>query len=377
MKKRMMIMLIGVGILFGGIFLYKGFMTLMMKRYFATMKSPTVTVSTMKVGQTSWTNELKAAGSMRTVRGVNVTTSLAGQVQTIYFKPGSVVQQDTVLVQLNASVENAQLESLMANADLARINYERDTAQFKVHAVSKAQVDTDRDNLKSLRAQVAEQAAVVAKKTIRAPFTGKLGVSAINLGQYLNAGDKIVSLQTLDPIYADFYLPQQSLSAVHVGQKITMTSDAYPGKTFAGVITTIEPEVDSSTRNVEVEATCPNRDSTLVPGMFTTVVVDTGNPQEYLTLPQTAITYNPYGNVVYLVKEKGEDDNGKPVLVAKQVFVKTGETRGDQIMVIDGIDAGDTVVTSGQLKLKNGSHIVVNNTVQPANNPNPKLPDEE
>lgn len=377
MKKRMTIMLIGVGILFGGIFLYKMFMGMMMKRYLATMKAPSVSVSTMKVSPSDWTKELKATGSMRTVRGVNVTTSLAGQVQTIYFKPGSMVQEDTVLVQLNASVENAQLQALIANADLARITYERDLAQFKVHAVSKAQVDTDRDNLKSLRAQVDQQAAVVVKKTIRAPFTGKLGISAINPGQYLNTGDKIVSLQTLDPIFVDFYLPQQALSAIHVGQTINMTTDAYPGKSFKGKITTIEPEVDSSTRNVEVEATCPNHDNLLVPGMFTTVTVDTGNPKPYLTLPQTAITYNPYGNVVYLVKEKGEDDAGKPILIAKQVFVKTGETRGDQIMITDGLNPGDTVVTSGQLKLKNGSRITVNNTVQPANNPNPVLPDEE
>ncbi|ARB94075.1 efflux RND transporter periplasmic adaptor subunit [Legionella longbeachae] len=374
LKKQMIIMLIAVGILFGLIFGWKGFSSYMLKKYLSQMQAPAVTVSTMKVEASLWQPTLKAVGSLRAVLGVNVTTELAGMVQKIYFKPGSAVQKGSILVQLNAGTELGLLHSLQAQVELAKITYKRDKAQYAVRAVSKQTLDTDEWNLRNLQAQVEEQAATVEKKTIRAPFSGQLGVRNVNPGQYLNVGDTVVSLQALDIIYADFYLPQQALARLELGQKVKMVTDTFTNQVFQGTITTIEPNVDSATRNVEVEATFPNPDFKLKPGMFTRVEVEVGNKQSYLTIPQSAITFNPYGDIVYLVKDSGKKDTkNQPILVAQQVFVTVGDTRGDQIAVLKGLHQGDVIVTSGQLKLKNGSQVVINNQLQPSNEASPKV----
>ena len=330
----------------------------------------------MKVEYSDWQPKLTAAGSVRAIKGVNVTTELAGLVTKIMFTPGSTVKEGAQLVQLNADAEIGQLQSLQAQAALALITYNRDKLQYKIQAVSKQTLDADFQNLRSLTGQVAQQAATVAKKNIRAPFSGRLGINNVNPGQYVNVGDSIVSLQSLDPIYVDFYLPQQALAQIKMGQDVALAMDTYPKITFHGKITTINPAVDVTTRNVEVEATLPNKDYKLTPGTFGTVNIDTGTPKRFLTLPQTAISFNPYGNIVYIVNENGKDDKGKPILTATQAFVITGETRGDQITVLKGLKEGQTVVTSGQLKLKNGSQIAVNNSVTPQNSPNPVAPDD-
>ena len=228
-------------------------------------------------------------------------------------------------------------------------------------------------NLKSLRAQVAQQAAIVQQLTITAPFTGQLGVSNVYPGQYLNPGDVVTTLQSLDPIYVDFYLPQNTLSQLKVKQIVNFTIDAYPHQTFTSKITTINPVVDKDSRNIKVEATATNTQHKLLPGMFVNVAVQTGNPQPYLTVPQSAISFNPYGSISYVIKDQGNDKSGKPILVANQVFVITGEARGDQITVQQGLKKGDVIVTSGQLKLKNGSLVAINNSTQLANNPSPDL----
>lgn len=375
-KKPMRTMLIALGILFGGIFLYKSAMNLFMKFWFAENGSPAVTVSTLKADYAPWEPKISAAGSTRAVTGVNVTAQLSGMVQQIYFTPGTTVTKDTVLVQQNADPDIAKLHALEANMQLAKITYERDKAQYKIHAVSKQQLDTDEQNYKSAQAQVAQQAATVDMKSIRAPFTGRLGISKVNPGQYLNPGDTVVTLQTLDPIYVDFYVPQQALASLKLDQRVVVTSDTFPGKLFTGKVTTINPLVDTDTRNVEVEATIDNPDYELTPGMFTHVEVTIADAKKYLTLPQSAITFNSYGDIVYIIREQGKDKHGKPILIAKQSFVTTGETRGDQITILNGLKAGDLVVTSGQLKLKNGSHVNINNDVQPTNQPNPTVSNE-
>lgn len=369
-------MLVCLAILFGSIFIFKAFKSFMIKRFFAAHQSPIVSVSTMKAGYSLWQPKLTASGSLRAIRGVDVTTQLAGMVQTIYFTPGSFVKENTLLVQLNADVEIATLHALEANTVLAKITYERDKAQFAAKAISKQQVDNDEQNLKNLKDQVAAQAATVAKKTIVAPFDGRLGINRVNPGQYLNPGDKVTSLQSLDPIYVDFYLPQQTLAQLKLGLPVIVTSDTYPNKTYTGKITTIEPAVDSATRNVLVEATMDNPKHELSPGMYVSVEVKSGTPQSYITLPQTALTFNPYGDVIYLVDQSGKDEKGKPILIAKQAFVITGETRGEQVAVLKGLKEGDTVVTSGQLKLKNGSRISINNSIVPGDSPNPKVSNE-
>jgi membrane fusion protein (multidrug efflux system) len=311
-----------------------------------------------------------------------------------------------LLLQLRAADDIAHLEALKANAGLAETTYNRDKAQFEAQAISKAALDIDAANLRSAKAQVAEQQALVDKKFVRAPFTGHLGIRAVDLGQYLSPGTKIVTLQQLDPIYVDFFLPQQDLSQISVGQKVTALSDTFPDLKFEGVIAAINPQVDTDTRNVQIRATVKNPQHKLLPGMYTNVAIEVGQPTRYLTLPQNAITFNPYGETVFVVttaeklqaeqdakiKAEGHQTNhdkqaakdagsGAPKaegnqLVSKQVFVTVGPTRGDQIAILKGIDEGDEIVTSGQLKLKTGTAIEINNTVQPSDDPNPK-PSEE
>jgi len=371
-KKRMMIMLISVGVLFGCIIVYKVVMGMLFAHFMAANKTPVVTVSTMKVGYQEWQPKLTAAGSLRAIRGVNVTAQLPGMVREIYFKPGQDVTADQPLVQLNADDDIALLHSLEANADLAQLNYNRDLQQYKIQAISKAVLDADVANLKSLHAQVAQQTAIVAKKTIRAPFAGRLGINNINPGQYINPGDTVAMLQTLDPIYADFYIPQQSLAQLALNSFVSITTETFPNETFTGKLTTINPGVDVNTRNVEVEATIDNPQHKLAPGMFVNVTINIDEPKKYLTLPQTAVAFNPYGEIVYTVKQTGKNDKG-PIMIATQSFVKTGETRGDQVVILQGLEEGQTVVTSGQLKLRNGSQVTINNTIQPSDNPAPKL----
>ncbi len=375
MRKRMLIMLIGLGILFGGIFGYHFIKGMMVKKYMASMGAPPVAVATMEVKTQTWQQTTQATGSLRAIRGVDVTTEIAGLITTIQFKPGSQVKKGDLLIKLNADTEIAQLEALKASEQLAQITYNRDKAQFAIQAVSQATVDADIANLKNLQAQVEQQKTIIEKKHIRAPFSGRLGICYVNPGQYLNPGDKIVTLQTLDPIYVDFYLPQQTLVSVTKGLPVQLTSDTYPGKIFTGKITTINPLVDVATRNVQMEATVDNPKNELIPGMFTNVEITTGKPKPYLTVPKTAIAFNPYGEIAYLVQEKMEKD-GKKQLIAQQTFVDVGASRGDQISVLRGLKEGETVVVSGQHKLKNGSPLIINNTTMPSDNPKPTSVDE-
>lgn len=369
-------MLIVVGILFGGIFIWKLIGGILFKRYMAS-QIPIATVSTMTVKNQPWLPTIKAVGSLRAIKGVDVTSEIAGLVKKIEFTPGSYIAENTLLVQLNADAEIGQLNSLKAQAKLAELTYNRDKAQYAIHAISKQTLDVDFQNWQSLLGQVAQQQAIVEKKSIRAPFTGRLGINNVNPGQFINPGDKIVSLQTIDPIYFDFDLPQQMLVNLKVGQEVTLVLDMYLTKLFKGTITTIDPALDSKTRNVRIEATIKNPNGLLKPGMFATAEVTIGKPSPYLTVPQTAISFNPYGNIVFIVeKDKLKKQKNKNTYPVKQIFVITGESRGDQITILKGLKAGDEIVTTGQLKLKNGTTIAINNKIQPDNNPNPDTPNE-
>lgn len=375
MKKRMVIMLIIAGVLFGGIFGFQFFKAQMIKKYFASNTAPPMTVTTMKADFKGWQPQISAVGSLRALHGVDVTTEIAGLVRGLQFTSGEEARKGQLLVQLNADSDIALLHSLQAAADLSATVYKRDQAEYEIQVISKATLDNDVADLKSKKAQVAQQVAIVEKKAIRAPFAGRLGITTINPGQYVNPGDKVVTLQSLDPIYVDFSVPQQRFSSIAVGQKIAAVTDTYPDRTFMGKISAINPQVDTATRNVQIEAIIKNPKRELLPGMFASIKVDTGTVQRYLTLPQTAVSFNPYGATVYIV-EKGKGSDGKPILTAKQSFVTTGDTRGDQVAILSGLKAGDLVVTSGQLKLKNGSTVIINNKVQPSNNPSPQPIDE-
>ncbi len=370
MTKRMLIMLGAVLLLIALLALGK---YLQIRHLIASAPKPGAqTVTAMKVTALEWQARLSAVGTLTAVRGVDLSTEIAGLVRQVDFKSGQDVKADQVLLQLNADSDIAQLHALEAAAELSATVLVRDQAQLAAQAISQAQVDGDKADLKSKRALVAQQAATVEKKTIRAPFAGKLGITTVNPGQYLNAGDKIVTLQAIDPIYVDFFLPQQQIDHLSVGQAVSVSTDAFAGKSFAGKITAISPKIDTATRNVQVEATLANARRQMLPGMFADVSVAVGAKQRYLTLPQTAITYNPYGSTVFVLKPgAARDDKGNAPLLAQQVFVTTGDTRGDQVAVLSGLFEGQEVVTSGQMKLKNGTPVVVDNTVLPGNSPNP------
>lgn len=371
--KPMLVMLIFVGILFGGILIYKLYGSHMMNKSMGENGIPPVAVSAVTVSDESWQPNITATGTVRAINGVDVTCEVAGLVKTIKQDGSKDVKVGEVLVELNADVEIAHLHSLEADAELAEVTYKRDKAQYAIQGVSKATLDTDEANLKSKAAQVVEQAAVVEKKIIRAPFEGRLGVINVNLGQFLNPGDNIVSLQSLDPVYVDFILPQQEFPQIKIDQVITFTTDTYPNEKFKGKITSMNSKVDVATRTVLVEATLTNSERKILPGMYGIVDIKTSSPKNYLTVPQTAISYNPYGDFVYILKGEKKDKEGKSTFVAHQKFVTIGKTRGDQVQILKGIEKGDVVVTAGQLKLKNGSLTFINNKLPLSNNPNPIL----
>lgn len=381
-KKPLKWMLISLGVLFGGILLFHVGKALMTNYFIKKMGIPPVAVSATTAQYSDWQMQLKATASLRAVLGVHVTPELAGMVREILFKPGAYVEKNTPLVNLNADPEIAQLHAFEADAALAKITYDRNKAQLAVHAVSQQTVDNDEANLKRANAQVEQEKAVIAKKTLRAAFSGRLGICQINPGQYLNPGDTVTTLETLDPLYADFTLPQQDLPKLSVGQTVLLTTDSFPGETFKGTLTTINSAVNKETRNVEVEATLANKKLKLNPGMFGFVTVIIGEPKRYLTVPETAISFNPYGEIIYTLtpiektkKERKKKDSVQ-YYTAHQSFVTTGDIRGDQIAVLQGLKEGDLVVTSGQLKLKNGSRVYINNEVVPSNDPNPQPIDQ-
>ncbi len=373
LQRRMTIMLCGVFLLLGLIFTFNQAKTFMIKYFISSMGLPPAAVSTMVIATAEWQPKLTSVGNVRAFRGVELSTEIGGLVQTVPLKSGQDVKEGELLIKLNDASDVAQLNSLKAMADLAKVINERDRQQLAIQAISKNVFDTSAADAKSKQAQVEQQMALVAKKNLKAPFTGRVGIVSINPGQYVNPGDKLLTLQTLDPIFVDFNLPQNNAELIQVGQEVIVTTDAFKDASFTGKITAVSPKVDTNTRNIQVEAQLANPDKKILPGMFANVNIKLGDQVKYLTLPQTAVTYNPYGSTVFIAKPTGKKDKqGNPALEAQQVFVTTGLTRGDQVAILKGVDEGATVVTSGQLKLKNGTPLIINNKVQPANSPDPK-----
>jgi membrane fusion protein (multidrug efflux system) len=385
MTKRMTIMLVVVLVLIGGIVGYNMLQAAMLKKFIGAGGIPPATVSIVSAHAQEWQDSVNAVGSLRAVRGVDLSTEIAGLVRRVNFVSGADVAPGVILIELNSDAERAQVETLKVAVDLAKITLDRDREQLTVQAVSQATIDNDEADLRSKKAQLAQMQATLEKKTILAPFAGRLGISTIAPGQYLNAGDKIVSLQAIDPIYVDFFLPQQQISRITRRETVLVAIDAWPGREFKGKISAVNSTIDPATRNIQVEATIANPDRALLPGMYAKINVQVGTVQRFITLPQAAVTYNPYGASVFLAqpsepsksgdaKSSGpaKSDPAAPSLVAAQIFVTLGPTRGDQVAVVKGIKEGDTVVTSGQMKLRPGTPLIVNNAVEPRNDPNPK-----
>jgi membrane fusion protein (multidrug efflux system) len=375
MIKPLVIVVLLVVLVIGIVFAWQGFIGVMTKKFMAGMATAPQTVSTVVAKKSTWQAQIRAIGSLRAVRGADLSAQASGVVDEIAFDSGNDVPAGKVLVKLKPNDDYAKLEQLQASAELADQTLKRDREQFTAQAISQATIDTDVSSLKSAKAQVVAQQALIEEKVVKAPFAGRLGIRQVDLGQYLAAGTTVVTLQALDPMLVDFYVPQQALQHLKVGQAATATVDTYAGETFKGQIESINSKVDAASRNVQVRASFKNADRRLVPGMFASVAIDSGDSSSQITLPQTCITYNPYGDTVYLVSHaKGTD--GKDHDTVEQHFVKLGATRGDQVAVLSGVNEGDVVVSAGQIKLRNGSNIVVNNAVQPTDDINPTPPNE-
>lgn len=373
LKRRLLIMFLLVGILLGALVAFNLFKANAIKKYMASQTEPAQTVTAITAVATSWNPSLEEIGSLRAVRGVDLGFEVSGMVKARHFQSGEMVKAGQLLVEMNHDSEKAQVAVLEAAVKLAHITLERDLAQLSVKAISQAQVDNDRADLDSKLAQLQQQKALLQKKFLVAPFAGRAGITTVNPGQYLNPGDKVVTLQQIAPILVDFHIPQQWLADIKVGESLEFTTDAWPDKVFKGMVSAINPLVDGNTRNLAVEARLDNPSQALLPGMFGRVRVAHGTPKNLVTLPQTSITYNPYGASVFILKApaSGKTLPQGSTQVAAQVFVTLGGNRGDQVAILSGVNAGDTVVTSGGLKLKNGTPVVLTTQVTPPNNPAP------
>lgn len=383
-SKRMIIMLILAGVIVGGVVAFQSFKNTMIGKAIKGQANPSQTVSTIVARVSTWQPTVEALGSFSASQQAALSAEVSGRVTAIHFDSGQTVRTGELLVELDRAPLVAQLAQLEAQAALAATTLKRDEAQLAVQAISQSAVDADKATLKSTQAQVAAQKALIAQKTIRAPFSGQLGIRQVNLGQYLAPGTAVVTLQALDPMEVDFTVPQSQIDLVHVGMKAEVETSAVPGRTFHATVTAIEPQIDPATRNLKVRARLPNPKNTLLPGVFATVRIGQGQPAQYVTLPNAAVTYNPYGTTVFIVTDSdkgaggkgagGKGADGKSGLTVEQRFITTGPTRGDQVAVLKGVKAGETVVTAGQLKLRNGSPITVNNSIQPSDNPDPNVP---
>lgn len=333
---------------------------------------PPTAVTAGTVQPQTWDNVITSTGTVTPVQGVTIAAELGGKVRKIAFEPGAAVKAGDLLVQLDTATEEAQLRAAEANAQLAQANLQRAKELRASNTNSQAELDASSAQALQAAAQVDNIKATIAKKTVRAPFAGRLGLRMINLGQILRDGDAITTLQTMDPIYVNFSLPQQDVARLQSGLPVKLTTDAAPGEQFEGKITALNAEVDPVTRNIRVQATVSNQEEKLRAGMFANVTVTLPEKQDVLAIPATAVLYAPYGDSVFVVEEKKNEKTGATEKVLRQQFVRLGATRGDFVAVVDGLKAGDTVVTSGVFKLRGGMPVVVDNKMAPKAELNPK-----
>jgi membrane fusion protein, multidrug efflux system len=374
MLKRMLFMLGVVAVLLGslGFVKYRQIQTAIAQG--ASFQPPPTAVTTIVAQRETWPTTLDIIGTVEAIHGVTVSADLPGAVAKIYFDSGQWVHEGDILVDLDTRQEQAQLAETEAQRDLARINYGRTQQLVNQGVMAKTEFDNVTAQQKVTEGQVGEIRATIARKTIRAPFSGVLGIRQVNLGQYLAAGQAIVSLQSLDPIYVNFGVPQQNTGQVGVGRTLRITSNDFPGLQFTGRVTALDSVVNESTRNLQVQTTLSNSQNKLRPGMFVQVSVGLGANTPVIVLPASAINYAPYGDSVFVVTDL-KDDKGKTYRGVRQQIVKLGGSRGDQVGVVSGINPGDEVVSSGVFKLRNGAAVQINNKVQPDNNSHPKPED--
>ena len=365
MIKRIVFVIVILVVLTG---ILAGIKSLQIKRMISMgqhVTQPPEIVTVVSVQPAVWETVLTSVGSLGSVQGVVVSAELSGRISKIPFESGSIVQSGALLVQLDIESDQAQLRGAEATAALAKLTFERNTKLLDQNMISRSDCDNAEAQFKQSVAQVDYLRAVIEKKTIRAPFSGRLGIRQVNLGQFLHEGDPIVSLQSLDPIYANFLLPQQQLAQIHTDFPVQITTDAIPGQSIEGKITAINAEVDTATRNIQVQATRPNSKKMLRPGMYVNVSVKLPVKADVLIIPATAVLYAPYSDSVFIVEAKKNKTEEQNDSVVRQQFVKLGEKRGDFIAVLSGLNKDDQIVSTGVFKLRNGQAVRINNTLSP------------
>ncbi|MEY2608021.1 MAG: rane fusion protein multidrug efflux system [Verrucomicrobiota bacterium] len=375
MKKfivTILLMIVVVGLIYGGLIFFKvnqimGFAQLAKSGAFLP---PPTAVTTTVAEKSQWQPTLETIGTVTAINGVTISTDLAGIVSKIAFESGSQVKAGDLLVQLNTDQEQAQLAQAEAQRDWTQITLTRNQELVAKKTVSQSDYDSATAQFHQAQATVDQFKALIARKTLRAPFAGVVGIRQINLGQYLNTGDAVVTLQSFDPIYVNFSLPQQNLSQLTVGQSVEINMDAYGDKVFPGKVTAINSLVDQNSRNVQIQATLPNSETQLRPGMYAKVKVVLPEAQEVVAIPSSSIHYAPYGDSVFIVSDLKSDD-GKTFKGVKEQFVKLGQSKGDLTAIVSGLKPGDEVVTSGVFRLRSGEAIIVNNKATPGSETSP------
>jgi membrane fusion protein (multidrug efflux system) len=370
MSRTMIKMLALTALFFGGIFGWKMFVGMQIQKQMQSMPPPVATVSAVQLSAETWTPIIKAVGSLRTARGVDVTPQEGGLVTELHFDSGDWVKSGQLLVQQYIADEQAQLDGLIAAREFAELNFQRNQNLIEENLVSEFDFDASQTEVQRTKAAETNLRLRIKKKSIRAPFAGQLGIRKIDLGQHIEPGDTIARLETRNQMLVDFPVPQREFGRLSLQQAITVYVDAWPGREFPGVIKAIEPQVERETRNIRLRGLLNNPDGDLVPGMFAQIDIKLPKAEQVVTAPQSAITYSPYGDSVYVIEEV-VDESGVTRQQVSNTFVVTGTKRGDQVAVVSGLEAGTRVVTSGQQKLRNGVYVNVDNSVGVSNDPSP------
>jgi membrane fusion protein (multidrug efflux system) len=372
MAKRMIIMLVLMVALIGGLGFLKYRQVEAAIAMGASFQMPPTAVTTVVAKSETWPSTLSVIGTAAAIQGVTVSADLPGTVDKIHFESGQSIHEGDILVELDIRQEKAQLANLEAQRDLARIQYGRSEELVKAGVISKSEYDNAAAQQKATEAQVGDIKAAIARKTIHAPFSGILGIRQISLGQYLAAGQAIVSLQALNPIYVNFGVPQQDTPKMKIGRNLRVTNADLPGVGFGGKITALDSVINEQTRNIQIQATLQNPGGKLRPGMYVQVELPLGQPRDVIPLPASAINYAPYGDSVYVVTDMKDPKSGKTYRGVRQQIVKIDGNKGDQVAITSGLNPGDEVVSAGVFRLRNAAPVEVNNAVKPSNSPNPK-----
>lgn len=364
MNKRVLWMIGFFVFIFIATFIFYGVKLYLIKWYSDHYEEPPVTISAEKATTQTWHPFLTSVGTLKASNGVDVSSEVSGQISSIHFESGEYVKQSDLLVQLNDAIDQQALQRDEAKLKLDDLNYHRNVSLIKQDVVSKSAVDAAKAEFLQAQAAVASDQVMIAKKQIRAPFSGKIGIRQVDVGQYVSPGQAMVTLQAMQPLYVDFSVPEQFLPALYKNQLVHIFVDAYPTQLFLGKISAINSKIDVNTRSIAARAILPNENEKLYPGLFAVVHVILPELQNVVTIPQTAVTYSLYGDSVYRIQHQGTDKKGKPIWIAVQKYIKAGSRRGSVVAITEGIKPGDLIVTSGQLKLHPHSRVLINNSVQ-------------